>query len=324
VTADPNFGKVEDTYTGNYALVDKLSFDDFANPMGAPLGSVSVPVTPDQNFGLLASAPSSLPALSPPQEVAQYTVASVQPAPTQQSIEEARTSLDVTDDEYASQLAAAGLSASEIQMALDSRLRPDTFTPAPITTVPNTPTVTAPSMGPTASVSQPTYSMPSAMDVWNGMASTGIATNGDTLTRNANGTVSRTSAKYGYTETYNPTTDRWTGGAPRNTGFELPSKERAVQLGKETLGPMAGGLLGSALLGPMGGILGAVVARNMAQGKGVLGTGLMSPNSTAAQNQIAKTFGYSGATPGAGDPQDYGYSPAAHDSINRGETVGLF
>jgi hypothetical protein len=41
-------------------------------------------------------------------------------------------------------------------------------------------------------------------DVWSGRAQTGVATNGNQLSRNPDGSVSMTSSKYGYTETMNP------------------------------------------------------------------------------------------------------------------------
>lgn len=290
-----------------------------------PAGQAVAPVTADPNFGavsteqgLLADAPASDP----------YSMFGVGPT-------DPGMTLNAQTPTYGGIDAMTAL--SNASMANLPAISPDV--PLDLTSIPVPATKPLPALPPAVEVPQYTVaspapvsrpapqamSVPSGMDVWSGISNYGIATDGTALSRNPDGTVTRTNT-YGVTETYNPSTQGWLPGGPtsRTPGFSLPSKERAVQLGKETLAPMAGGLLGSALLGPIGGLLASAVARNMVQGSGILGNQAPSPNSIGAQNQIAATFGYSGATPGAGDPMDRGYAPAAHDSIARGETVGLF
>jgi hypothetical protein len=58
------------------------------------------------------------------------------------------------------------------------------------------------------------------MDVWSGNASSGIATNGNQMSRNPDGTVSMTSSKYGYTETMNPDGSYHSTNAPGLFGLD--------------------------------------------------------------------------------------------------------
>tara|TARA_R110002110_G_scaffold37601_2_gene124027 strand:- start:5808 stop:7445 length:1638 start_codon:yes stop_codon:yes gene_type:complete len=140
-------------------------------------------------------------------------------------------------------------------------------------------------------------------DVWSGRATSGVATNGNAMSRNPDGTVSMTSSKYGYTETMNPDgsyrsstapglfgidamASKAFGGiqgplgpqkdqqqgiqpqAPRSTGSRIGSGVRGAA------GGVAGGMIGG-LLGPVGSLLGSYLGSQMAQGKNPLG-GLLS------------------------------------------------
>lgn len=186
----------------------------------------------------------------------------------------------------------------------------------------------------------PNMSVPGGFDVWQVRSPYGQATDSSTLSRNNDGTVSRYSEQYDRWDTYNPRTGSWTpGGGPSQTSdINLPSRDRLVDAGKRAGAGAAGGLLGSALLGPIGGLLGATLAKQVIGGEGLLSgggkrvtnaypsapIGVARPNTQSEQQRIAATFGYSGATPGGGDPMSRNYAPAAYDSIQQGKTVGLF
>lgn len=94
----------------------------------------------------------------------------------------------------------------------------------------------------------------SASDVWGGKAATGIATDGSTLTRNADGSVSRTSAKTGQTSTISKAVDGWDGPSigAKAGGFwsgSLPKADVGYQGGRQvrslgdSLSDMFGGLV---------------------------------------------------------------------------------
>lgn len=186
----------------------------------------------------------------------------------------------------------------------------------------------------------PSMSVPGGFDVWQGRSPYGQATDSSTLSRNSDGTVSRYSEQYDRWDTYNPRTGSWTpGGGPSQTSdINLPSRDRLVDAGKRAGAGAAGGLLGSALLGPIGGLLGATLAKQVIGGEGLLSgngkrvtnaypstpIGVARPNTQSEQQRITATFGYSGVTPGGGDPMSRNYAPAAYDSIEQGKTVGLF
>lgn len=139
-------------------------------------------------------------------------------------------------------------------------------------------------------------------DVWGGRATSGIATNGNQMTRNPDGSVSMTSSKYGYTETMNPdgsyksttapglfgidrAANSLLGGiggpsisgplsgqgiktqAPQQTGM---MNSRAGKGVRGVVGGVAGGMAGG-LLGPLGSMLGAAIGADLAQGKNPFG-----------------------------------------------------
>lgn len=96
----------------------------------------------------------------------------------------------------------------------------------------------------------------SASDVWGGKAATGVATDGSTLTRNADGSVSRTSAKTGQTSTISKAVSGWDGPSIGSTakagGFwsgSLPKADVGYQGGRQvrslgdSLSDMFGGLV---------------------------------------------------------------------------------
>lgn len=62
-----------------------------------------------------------------------------------------------------------------------------------------------------------------ASDVWDGRAAMGTATDGSTVMRNANGSVSRYSPKYGHTEVISPSIQGWDG--PSVEGFRTNDRE---------------------------------------------------------------------------------------------------
>jgi len=144
-------------------------------------------------------------------------------------------------------------------------------------------------------------------DVWSGKAQSGIATNGNQMTRNPDGTVSMTSARYGYTDTMNPDGSYRSTTAPGLFGLDAaanrafgsigqqgiqgplgqpgiqpqapasqPGQSRLGQGFRGAAGSVAGSMIGG-LLGPVGALLGGYVASQMAQGKNPLG-GILSGN----------------------------------------------
>ena len=126
----------------------------------------------------------------------------------------------------------------------------------------------------------PQINMPGAVDVWQGRSPYGMASDGSTLSRNPGGSVSRYSQQYDNWSTYNPETQTWQPGGAASGGINLPSKERVVDAGKKVGAGAAGSLLGSAIAGPAGGIIGAILAREAASGgNGILGN-LFGGNTT--------------------------------------------
>ncbi|MBW3099198.1 cell wall hydrolase [Pseudohoeflea coraliihabitans] len=109
---------------------------------------------------------------------------------------------------------AASVKAGTYAPPTDTSLRKDISTPiaavapplAPPRTIAPPPTVTpyTPDPAPARAPAPKAPPANSAMDVWQGRAMTGTATNGNQVSRNPDGTVSMTSEKYGYTETMNP------------------------------------------------------------------------------------------------------------------------
>lgn len=118
--------------------------------------------------------------------------------------------------------------------------------PRVATAAPQTPDVSAM----TSRAAQPKAT---ASDVWGGKAATGVATDGSTLTRNADGSVSRTSAKTGKTSTIAKAVEGWDGPSIGSApgGFwsgSLPKADVGYQGGRQvrslgdTLSDMFGGL----------------------------------------------------------------------------------
>lgn len=183
---------------------------------------------------------------------------------------------------------------------------------------------------PAQSVSRPAQSMAAqaprsatGQDVWSGQAMSGIATNGNQMTRNPDGTVSMTSSKYGYTETMNPDGSYHSTTAPglfgldqavnsmfgaiegplggkgvRSAQSRAPSnQDMGSRLGRgaqSAAGAVAGGMIGG-LLGPVGGMLGSYLGAQLAQGKNPI-SGLLSRQITPQQSFQR------GFTPGLGFP----------------------
>lgn len=174
--------------------------------------------------------------------------------------------------------------------------------PAPVQVAPP-PRPVQPAVVNAPRASAPSYSAPSrppaasAQDVWSGRAQTGIATNGNTVSRNPDGTISMTSSRYGYTETMNPDGSFRSTTAPGLFGLDravnnalggiagpvggtigqsaTPSATqgfgaRAADIAKGAAGAWAGSMAGG-LLGPVGSVLGAIAGKDLARGKNPLG-----------------------------------------------------
>lgn len=134
---------------------------------------------------------------------------------------------------------------------------------------------------PTAPAPAPSFS---GQDVWSGRAPTGIATNGNQMTRNPDGTVSMTSSKYGYTETMNPDGSYRSTTAPGVFGldaavngmFGAPANQVTASVVNQAVAPatnmqapaignlanrgaLKGGAVGMMLAGLPGGALGALL-----------------------------------------------------------------
>ena len=96
-------------------------------------------------------------------------------------------------------------------------------------------------------------------------------------------------------------------------------------------GAAAGGLLGSALLGPLGGLLGAALGKSLGQGKGLLGA--FQKNTPQMTSMPSNAFPSAPSAPrGGGAGSGYsqsdfdraaGLSPGVADAMGRGE-VGLW
>lgn len=190
--------------------------------------------------------------------------------------------------------------------------------PAPVA-MPQPPQVSAPSMArPSAPVTPP--SQFTGQDVWSGRAMSGVATNGNQMTRNPDGTVSRTT-NFGHTETVNPDGSFHSTTAPGLFGIDAaasrafgvspgiqgplghpgiktqepqgkPSGSRVGGTLRGAAGGVAGGMVGG-LLGPVGSLLGSYLGSQMAQGKNPLG-GLLG--------QTPKQTYQQGYTPGLAFP----------------------
>lgn len=156
--------------------------------------------------------------------------------------------------------------------------------PLQTVTVPNQPKVapvsyTAPASqsltDATRSITQAVAPQKTAMDVWNGLATTGIATDGSTVTKMEDGTIGRYNPAFNHTEYTNA--DGSYGGLKKGntlSGLSEPSLTSASStktptsfdpnaslsrmsnsiFSAGTLGSLAGAALGTALAGPIGGL----------------------------------------------------------------------
>jgi hypothetical protein len=240
---------------------------------------------------------------------------------------------------------------------------PAVTTPAVTTTVPATsytdtqPTITAPAAisavtPPSRSLTSTTSASPmhTAMDVWGGLATTGIATDGSTVSRLDDGTIGRYNPAFDHTEFTNPdgsyggmkkgnvlgqtdpnaslsspsisSTSSTTPGSSLNGGLSRLSN--SIFSGG-TLGALAGGLLGTALAGPIGGIALGMVGQKL--GGNYLGdqvpdespmhslfgllTGSPAPGATTTSSS---TLGGGGGT--YGSPSHGSTSPGGGGGVN--------
>lgn len=179
-----------------------------------------------------------------------------------------------------------------------------------------------------AASSFPSAPRATAMDVYNGMATQGVANNGNVVSRDQFGNTSVTN-QYGVTTTTNPrgmqSTSRGVPSVPSagiagplgNQGIQTqpsggmfgiqPAKTETGNIARGVVGSMAGSAIGSAA-GPIGSIIGAAIGRSIAQGKNPLDaitgnrSGMMSFNSPVfgTINAFApQTGGAFGTFPGA-------------------------
>lgn len=276
--ADPTWVSTGNPFSGNPVVSDSGQFANLYSDTGMPAqpeygsGLVSTPYTSDVGMGLL-TMPMATPA------------ATIAPS-SQSDIMAAKTSESVTDAEYAAQLRSAGLSETEIAMAVAARSAAAPVAPvaAPVAAPPLAAPKTvkqynvAAHQAPATPAPQ-TWNVPSAMDVWQGKSSYGMDSEGGTVWNSG-----------GENYRYSPLSDKvWQvgengqgipvyGDIPLPSqgstgGINLPSKDRLISGGKNILGKGAGGLLGSALLGPVGGLLGAALGGKLTNGgiNGLLG-----------------------------------------------------
>lgn len=182
------------------------------------------------------------------------------------------------------------------------------------------------------------WNVPSGMDVWQGASNYGRATDGSTLSRNPDGSVSRYSEKYDRWDTYNPQTDMWTPGGDDPLAGALGgmglSKGGLSSDGKQTSNIkniLKGALVGGKVGGLPGAAVGALVggnAQNIANQGGFLSKavgamfGVQSDPYASLERQARQAAGGKFQS-GSSNPSDYSYSPAAHDAIAAGKG-GLF
>lgn len=156
---------------------------------------------------------------------------------------------------------------------------PATPAPAPITT-PTMPRLPSPiNQRINQAVNAPPPSVPqyTAADVYAGRANSGVATGGNTVSRDQWGNTSVTN-KYGVTTTTGPNGQQMASSSPGIAGplgnNSIPTTPQAPSnLGSKVrggLGTVVGGGLGGFLAGPIGAALGAVVAGDLAKGKNPL------------------------------------------------------
>lgn len=176
------------------------------------------------------------------------------------------TQMAPTPAEMIGPVQPATISPSPVQTAMIGPVQPQTFSPVASPSVPPLDAPRTVSSLPrvaeaaprSKAVSEMVSRAPqaSASDVWGGKAATGIATDGSTLTRNADGSVSRTSAKTGRTETISKAVDGFSGpsiGSAKVGSFWSGSLPKA-DVGKSYQGGRQIRSLGDVISGALGGI----------------------------------------------------------------------
>jgi hypothetical protein len=274
---------------------------DIAMPSAQPSYADTVQAASQaaSNFPARPSVPGSMPAA--PQPASNFPA---RPSPSVAGIPAAPAQPAVDMAEMAKQYGMYRPGTVPKSM-LDLEDRP--LTPAPVQPVQPPPAPVQPAPQPVQRHQPTPRPAPSpantGMDVWQGRANTGIATDGSQLTRNPDGSVTRVSGKYGWSTTertdpfggtFTNTTapglfgiDRAMGGlfggnrAPsqgiqgpltgqgiqtRPTGF-MGVPEATTRRG-ETVRGIGGAVLGG--MSPLG-LLGAIAGKDIAQGKNPLG-----------------------------------------------------
>tara|TARA_R110002020_G_scaffold21450_2_gene72844 strand:+ start:1750 stop:2415 length:666 start_codon:yes stop_codon:yes gene_type:complete len=158
-------------------------------------------------------------------------------------------------------------------------------------------------------------------DVWSGAAQSGVATNGNQMTRNPDGTVSMTSSKYGYTETMNPDGSYRSTTAPGLLGIDEAVSGLFSGIGKTPTEDTAGRKTGKSFKDSMKGILGDPRAQRGALGLAAAGipgliAGIISGQMKQRQQQQQAMQGLLGANA-------YPSRPSAPSNPGSGELTGF-
>lgn len=236
-------------------------------PSGPPqIGGVPI-AGPTPNSDVLANPESYPDELTYQQAVAAQPLPMAQPMPS-------------------TPLAPFPATPQPVQAPVAAVAPPQAFPPAPQAMAPSF--AQAPSGGAFPSAPEP-YQPPTAsgMDVWQGRALEGIASDGTQLTRAANGDVYRYNPTYDHTQRVGPDGAAIGGVMPGRVegpanqgsiGLSMPSfpsiGQPQTQMGsmvRGAAGSVAGGMLGGLIAGPLGGLLGSAVGSNLARGQGILG-----------------------------------------------------
>ena len=185
--------------------------------------------------------------------------------------------------------------------------------------------IAGPQAGTASSAAQSAPSA-TAADVWGGRATVGTATNGNQVSRNPDGTISMTSSKYGYTDTYAPDGGFRGSTAPGLLGIDDAAKGLFGGFGKGTQAGTAQaaatsrsfsdsmksfsgkGAMHGAMMGMPAGLLGLVAGALMGgfgkKGQQAAPTGLFSGGMMTA-DEAARSYAL-GYTPGLGFPDNPG------------------
>jgi hypothetical protein len=325
------------------SLVGPAADEAYAN---AQLASYNTPSVPAMASDSLLGAPASLQSVVNPTMVPGASIPSVN-APSLPS-----STLDtpsIAADPNVSLTSPSLISSTPISNVTAPQVV-DT-TPA-VTSQVTAPSLTSSLKAPNNSLTSTTSASPmhTAMDVWGGLATTGIATDGSTVSRLDDGTIGRYNPAYDHTEFTNPdgsyggmkkgnvlgqtdpnaslsspsisSTSSTTPGSSLNGGLSRLSN--SIFSGG-TLGALAGGLLGTALAGPIGGIALGMVGQKL--GGNYLGdqvpdespmhslfgllTGSPAPGATTTSSS---TLGGGGGT--YGSPSHGSTSPGGGGGVN--------